>query len=336
MMPLYSQGLLAGPLPDRPGRQAEISELSWPTACSDENWSRATKQHYGYDNLLALQNTWLDWVRKGSPAIDTPHETPALVAVELGASGRATVPRRTRCDQRRTAPSRRRVRPSAACQRDTGGRSVYESGRECRSNACRPAAAGDDWQPRGGTRSPPAAMAAAADGRVAGRDRVEAPADKLRRPTYQVTRPQPIQRPRQVILEWNRAARRATRRGPPRADCHGHAVAGRRLSVQTRYGSGTNRSTASGDRTPARRSRSSRCGRARRRGLRPACRSPSTPRSRLMADMVMPPAKPITAIDRPTCRPPARARTAWPTRAPCRPATCWPRRPGSLPRCGWD
>ena len=41
---------------------------------SDENWGRATQKHYGYPSLAALQNTWLDWVRKGSPDVSQSAE----------------------------------------------------------------------------------------------------------------------------------------------------------------------------------------------------------------------------------------------------------------------
>ena len=44
----------------------------------DENWPRAVKQHYGQGNLLTLQNQWLDWVRQGSPPLGQP--SPVVLA----------------------------------------------------------------------------------------------------------------------------------------------------------------------------------------------------------------------------------------------------------------
>jgi hypothetical protein len=35
---------------------------------SSGNWVAATNQHYGYKNLAVLQETWLEWVKQGSPA----------------------------------------------------------------------------------------------------------------------------------------------------------------------------------------------------------------------------------------------------------------------------
>ena len=34
------------------------------------NWTAATRQHYGYQSLSELQVTWLDWVRQGSPPLN--------------------------------------------------------------------------------------------------------------------------------------------------------------------------------------------------------------------------------------------------------------------------
>jgi hypothetical protein len=70
VMPLYSQGYsLARYLISQRGKQEFLSYLS--DGLRDENWARATQQHYGFPNLGALQNAWLQWVRQGSPPIDT-------------------------------------------------------------------------------------------------------------------------------------------------------------------------------------------------------------------------------------------------------------------------
>jgi hypothetical protein len=35
----------------------------------DENWPRAVRQHYGFENLLAMQTAWNDWVKQGRPKL---------------------------------------------------------------------------------------------------------------------------------------------------------------------------------------------------------------------------------------------------------------------------
>lgn len=71
IMPLYSQGhSVARFLIAQGGRRKFVAFLG--DGLEDENWPRAIRQHYGYENLLVLQNSWVDWVRDGSPA-DVDH-----------------------------------------------------------------------------------------------------------------------------------------------------------------------------------------------------------------------------------------------------------------------
>jgi hypothetical protein len=68
MLPLYAQGYsLARFLIEQGGKRKFIEFVG--DGLKDENWTRAIDENYSYDNLLVLQNTWLDWVRKGSPAL---------------------------------------------------------------------------------------------------------------------------------------------------------------------------------------------------------------------------------------------------------------------------
>lgn len=65
VMPLYAQGhSLATYLIDRGGRQAFVRFLADGLA---GDWPAAVRRHYRFNNLAALQNAWLDWVRAGSP-----------------------------------------------------------------------------------------------------------------------------------------------------------------------------------------------------------------------------------------------------------------------------
>ncbi len=80
VLPLYSQGYsVARWLVQQGGRQKFLNFIA--DGLRDENWPRATKTHYGYDNLAVLQEQWLAWVRQGSPNLDATQESPALVAV---------------------------------------------------------------------------------------------------------------------------------------------------------------------------------------------------------------------------------------------------------------
>lgn len=66
VMPLYSQGFsLASFLIDQGGRKKFLSFLG--EGLQDERWPEATQRFYGYPSLAALQHSWLDWVKQGSP-----------------------------------------------------------------------------------------------------------------------------------------------------------------------------------------------------------------------------------------------------------------------------
>ncbi|MCA9164648.1 MAG: hypothetical protein KDA62_16775 [Planctomycetales bacterium] len=70
IMPLYSQGFsLARYLIAQGGKPKFVQYvgdgLQW------NNWTAATRKHYGYESLSDLQVQWLDWVRQGSPQISS-------------------------------------------------------------------------------------------------------------------------------------------------------------------------------------------------------------------------------------------------------------------------
>ncbi len=78
VLPLYAQGhALAQYLIETRGKRAFLAFLG--DGMSDENWPRAVEKHYGYRDLLVLQNTWLDWVHQGRPTI-TPDNSNVLLA----------------------------------------------------------------------------------------------------------------------------------------------------------------------------------------------------------------------------------------------------------------
>lgn len=74
VMPLYSQGHSVSQwLIEQHGRQEFLEFLR--DGMEDDNWPRAVRSHYGYENLFAMQNTWLDWVKAGRPQL-TPDAGP--------------------------------------------------------------------------------------------------------------------------------------------------------------------------------------------------------------------------------------------------------------------
>jgi hypothetical protein len=184
VMPLYSQGYsLARYLISQGGKRKFLDFVA--DGMGDENWSRATKKFYGFNSLAVLQNNWLDWVRQGSPAIDVPADSAPLVAVKLPGPSNES-PRDEPAPSLVTAA----VASSSAEKSDIapGDKpSVYEL-------------ASAKMGSLETTTPEPAPSAAAAEVGPADEPASEAPG----RGSYQVTRPQAVQRPRQVILEWSR------------------------------------------------------------------------------------------------------------------------------------
>ena len=68
ILPLYSQGYsLARYLIMQGGKKQFVKYVG--DGMRMNNWTAATKKHYGMTSLSELQITWLDWVRHGSPRI---------------------------------------------------------------------------------------------------------------------------------------------------------------------------------------------------------------------------------------------------------------------------
>jgi hypothetical protein len=68
ILPLYSQGYsLARYLIAQGGKRKFIEYVG--DGMDWNNWTAATKKHYGIESLSDLQVAWLDWVRRGSPPL---------------------------------------------------------------------------------------------------------------------------------------------------------------------------------------------------------------------------------------------------------------------------
>ena len=66
IMPLYAEGYsLAEFLIQTGGRRKYVEFLG--DGLKSDDWSGAVQRHYGIQDLGALQETWLAWVRQGSP-----------------------------------------------------------------------------------------------------------------------------------------------------------------------------------------------------------------------------------------------------------------------------
>ncbi len=90
VMPLYAQGhSLSEWLIENRGRKEFLEFVG--DGMQDENWPRAVREHYGFPNLLALQNAWNDWVKQGRPHL-TPESSPLnhIAANTPGARGVGT------------------------------------------------------------------------------------------------------------------------------------------------------------------------------------------------------------------------------------------------------
>ncbi len=88
VMPLYAQGhSLSQWLIESRGRQAFLDFLA--DGLRDDNWERAVHQHYGFHDLISMQQAWNDWVKQGRPQL-TPETSPiGTLASQARAQNRA-------------------------------------------------------------------------------------------------------------------------------------------------------------------------------------------------------------------------------------------------------
>lgn len=91
VLPLYAQGhSLAVFLIGQKGKHAFLSYLA--DGMQHRDWRKATRDHYGYDHLLALQNAWLDWVKAGRPQLTPSAGVTQIAAATNGASSSPSAP----------------------------------------------------------------------------------------------------------------------------------------------------------------------------------------------------------------------------------------------------
>ena len=202
ILPLYSQGYsLTRWLIAQGGKPKFINYVG--EGMSTNNWTAATKKHYGYNDLSQLQVTWLAWVQQGSPEVLASNTSAAergilQVAAESESTGSYT--KNVRPDSlaatysRPAAPTNFEPTASIADSQSQAGRPVsggwYASRRDQMASS--------ELEPA----SPIAAAARSTS-------RQEEDAAVLSRPTeplQPIVRAQSPEAQRQVLLEWSRPA----------------------------------------------------------------------------------------------------------------------------------
>ncbi len=194
VMPLYAQGYsLAEFLIGQHGRRKYVEFMG--EGLNSNDWSGALRRCYGISDTAALQNDWLKWVCQGSPPLRLKQTHPATVPTgDMLAS--ADRPKRPAPNPVRHIPAVESPPYAPGSVTPAGGTAPADNPIRLVSNNTSPPpkqlpAAG--WRAAGSRPSPKSVAAAASP--PSGR-----PEPVVR---SNVARPQPIERSRQIILEWS-------------------------------------------------------------------------------------------------------------------------------------
>ena len=214
VMPLYAQGYsVVQFLIQQGGRRKFVTFLE--DGLRDDQWAAAIQRHYGLSGLSGLQHEWLAWVKQGSP-IESPQPshpaaTPDVeqfvsndrsrrtepiyptqpVAEQLASRGTPSRPASNLIhgvDDKRENPSS--YAPGSVLASPEG--KISSTGFVLVDQNSRPqpkSLPSDGWRPVGARPAPAAAVAAT-------------PATQVYPASSHVTRPQPFEPSRQIILEW--------------------------------------------------------------------------------------------------------------------------------------
>jgi hypothetical protein len=134
VLPLYAEGYsLARFLIEQGGRRKFVDFIG--DGLRDENWYRALNASYGVQSLAGLQNTWLEWVKRGSPSLLPASTTsPPITAVADNSKRQRLSPNlvhrvgRGETD-RRLAETRASSQQSAPPRGTSAGRGWYAPGK---------------------------------------------------------------------------------------------------------------------------------------------------------------------------------------------------------------
>jgi hypothetical protein len=152
VMPLYAQGhSLAEWLIESRGRQAFLEFLA--DGMKDENWPRAVHEHYGFENLLTMQNSWNDWIKQGRPQVGPASSTAGQLASNTrSAGGNGSVPAkpgllRLQSPDQVTPESAARTAPSTKQSASNGPVTVASPGSSVYVAAANPSHGGQQLPP---------------------------------------------------------------------------------------------------------------------------------------------------------------------------------------------
>jgi hypothetical protein len=185
ILPLYAQGhSLATFLLAQGGKKKYLEFVG--KGMESERWSEVTREYYNFSNLGDLQNAWLAWVRKGSPAMNEA-EPKTLLASNNAPAPAPTPVTNAGYSGQREASAVPLPGPLVPVQRDASAAEVAQGSTGWRA---------------AGTCTKNAAPAQV----VANESGPPAPTPSSGPVVNAVTRPQPVEHARQVILEWQRQA----------------------------------------------------------------------------------------------------------------------------------
>ncbi|MGW8257289.1 MAG: hypothetical protein ACWGMZ_07385 [Thermoguttaceae bacterium] len=172
IMPLYAQGYsLAEYLIEIGGRRKYVVFLG--DGLKNDDWQGAIARNYGIGNLGELQNTWLTWVKQGMPALALQNPRPSA----------------------QTAPQLLAAHTPGA---QLVQQSVYQQARE-------PERLAPKAVPLGPLVAVPRSLlnpSNSNNNNSSASTKVAEASARIFQTT--VTRPQPVEEPRQVILQWSR------------------------------------------------------------------------------------------------------------------------------------
>lgn len=213
IMPLYAQGYsVAEYLIQIGGRRKFVDFVGDGLKAGD--WSGMVQKHYGIHDLGVLQETWLAWVRDGSPLLPPRSEQPAAAKPEMLAASQhgsvyATAALHRERNVAAAAPARQNPRPPAATPRPlvpvqwpASNAPAALPGTSVAGNepaGYEPAAKSRPSVYQAGWRAP-AASAAACDPASGTCPLNGTTAVSV---STEVARPQPYQQPQQMVLEWS-------------------------------------------------------------------------------------------------------------------------------------
>lgn len=188
IMPLYAQGYsLSRFLIAQGGKQKFMRYVG--DGLQTNNWTAATNKHYDFKSLSELQITWVDWVRRGSPPIQ---DNTLLIAQQSSSTDSVSSPTGRKPSGRKLVP----VTPLASKSREALADSTSTTG----------------WRARGRARQPQTDVLVASrnktrsSGMASEQGKAHTAGSKSAGVLQSVTRPQPLGRPKQMILQqWSRS-----------------------------------------------------------------------------------------------------------------------------------